>query len=267
MFGWLQDLLRSIVDAIKGGFASAAKAISDSIWNAMMRWLYNNVYSAIADFFTMMGNMGAEIFDLAWIRAIVQLFTLFGWGLFAAGVVVAIFDLAVEYQSGRANIKNALLNILKGFFACSLIGLVPIELYKFCISLQNTFAGELVRIFSWQSGIDFSSRATIVLGNTFAPLKAAGNLLLNVCLLIAFAYCVIKVFFQNIKRCLTSGAFSPRNSLCPAERFKGFSNFHKKPPFPYSITLFLLYHPKSPFTISIFTEFSPARLPDYGYIS
>lgn len=136
----------------------------------------------------------------AWIRAIVQLFTLFGWGLFAAGMVVAIFDLAVEYQSGRANIKNTLLNILKGFFACSLIGLVPIELYKFCISLQNTFAGELARIFSWQSGIDFSSRATIVLGNTFAPLKAAGNLLLNVCLLIAFAYCVIKVFFQNIKR-------------------------------------------------------------------
>ena len=200
MFGWLQDLLRSIVDAITGGFASAAKAISDSIWNAMMRWLYNSVYSAIADFFTMMGNMGAEIFDLAWIRAIVQLFTLFGWGLFTAGAVVAIFDLAVEYQSGRANIKNTLLNILKGFFACSLIGLVPIELYKFCISLQNTFAGELARIFSWQSGIDFSSRATIVLGNTFAPLKAAGNLLLNVCLLIAFAYCVIKVFFQNIKR-------------------------------------------------------------------
>ena len=179
MFGWLQDLLRSIVDAITGGFASAAKAISDSIWNAMMRWLYNSVYSAIADFFTMMGNMGAEIFDLAWIRAIVQLFTLFGWGLFTAGAVVAIFDLAVEYQSGRANIKNTLLNILKGFFACSLIGLVPIELYKFCISLQNTFAGELARIFSWQSGIDFSSRATIVLGNTFAPLKAAGNLLLN----------------------------------------------------------------------------------------
>ena len=43
MFGWLQDLLRSIVDAITGGFASAAKAISDSIWNAMMRWLYNSV--------------------------------------------------------------------------------------------------------------------------------------------------------------------------------------------------------------------------------
>ena len=148
MFGWLQDLLRSIVDAITGGFASAAKALSDSIWNAMMRWLYNSVYSAIADFFTMMGNMGAEIFDLAWIRAIVQLFTLFGWGLFTAGAVVAIFDLAVEYQSGRANIKNTLLNILKGFFACSLIGLVPIELYKFCISLQNTFSHDLVGIAS-----------------------------------------------------------------------------------------------------------------------
>lgn len=200
MFGWLQDLLRSIVDAITGGFASAAKAISDSIWNAMMRWLYNSVYSAIADFFTMMGNMGAEIFDLAWIQAIVKLFTLFGWGLFAAGVVVAVFDLAIEFQSGRANVKNTMLNILKGFFACSLIGIVPIELYKFCISLQNTFADELARIFSWGSGIDFATRAGVILGNAFSPVMINNNILLNTLLLIAFAYCVIKVFFQNIKR-------------------------------------------------------------------
>ena len=179
MFDWLRDLITSLADAITNGFMSAAREVSNAIWNAMIKWLYNSVYSAVADFFTMMGNMGAEIFELAWIKAIITLFTLFGWGLFATGAVVAIFDFAIEYQSGRGNIRNTLLNILKGAFACSLVGVVPVELYKFSISLQNTFAGELARIFSWQSGIDFSSRATIVLGNTFAPLKAAGNLLLN----------------------------------------------------------------------------------------
>ena len=200
MFGWLQELIDAIVNAIIGGFKSAANEVTNSIWNLMLKWLYNSVYSAIADFFTMMGNMGAEIFDLAWIQAIVKLFTLFGWGLFTAGVVVAVFDLAIEFQSGRANVKNTMLNILKGFFACSLIGIVPIELYKFCISLQNTFADELARIFSWGSGIDFATRAGIIFGNAFSPVMINNNILLNTLLLIAFAYCIVKVFFQNIKR-------------------------------------------------------------------
>ena len=200
MFGWLQELIDAIVNAITGGFKSAANEVTNSIWNLMLKWLYNSVYSAIADFFTMMGNMGAEIFDLAWIQAIVKLFTLFGWGLFVAGVVVAVFDLAIEFQSGRANVKNTMLNILKGFFACSLIGIVPIELYKFCISLQNTFADELARIFSWGSGIDFATRAGIILGNAFSPVMINNNILLSTLLLIAFAYCIVKVFFQNIKR-------------------------------------------------------------------
>lgn len=200
MFGWLQELIDAIVNAISGGFKSVANEISNSIWNTMLKWLYNSVYNALADFFTMMGNMGAEIFDLAWIQAIVKLFTLFGWGLFVAGMVVAVFDLAVEFQSGRANVKNTMLNVLKGFFACSRIGIVPIELYKFCISLQNTFADELARIFSWESGLDFSTRASLVLGEVFSPTILGTNILLNMLLLIAFAYCVIKVFFQNIKR-------------------------------------------------------------------
>lgn len=105
----------------------------------MLKWLYEIIYDAIADFFEMMGNMGSEVFDLEWVQATVKLFTLFGWGLFVAGTAVAIFDVAIEYQCGRANIKTTALNILKGFFACSLIGIVPIELYKFRISLQNTF--------------------------------------------------------------------------------------------------------------------------------
>ena len=199
MFDWLGDLINGISDAIASAFAGIGQTISNTIWSTMMKWMYETVFNAVADFFSMMGNMGAEIFDLAWVKATVQLFTLFGWALFAAGVVVAIFDFAIEFQNGRANIKTTALNILKGFFACSLIGIVPIELYKFCISLQNTFAGDLASLFAGGKATSIAQQSQYILQNNFAADMLAGNLF-NLLALIAFAYCVVKVFFQNIKR-------------------------------------------------------------------
>ncbi|MBR4033134.1 MAG: hypothetical protein IKJ07_10450 [Clostridia bacterium] len=166
----------------------------------MMTWMYDTVYSAVADFFSMMGNMGAEIFDLKWVQATVYLFTLFGWGLFIAGVIVAVFDLAIEYQNGRGNVKNTMLNILKGFFACSLIGIVPIELYRFCITLQNSFANDIAFLVAGEQVADIAERSLFVLGTTFSPTMAGTSGLFSLLALIAFVYCVIKVFFQNIKR-------------------------------------------------------------------
>ena len=107
-------------EAIGDVFDMLGEQISNTIWNTMLKWLYETIYNAIADFFTEMGNMGADIFDLEWVQAVIRLFTLFGWALFAAGVVVAVFDVAIEYQCGRANIKTTAINILKGFF-CLLI--------------------------------------------------------------------------------------------------------------------------------------------------
>ena len=199
MFDWLGDLINGITSAISDAFAGIGQTISNTIWSTMMVWMYETVFNAIADFFAMMGNMGAEIFDLSWVQATVKLFTLFGWALFAAGVVVAAFDLAIEYQSGRANIKTTVLNILKGFFACLLIGIVPIELYKFCISLQNTFAGDLAVLFSDGKATSIADQGSQILQNQFAEYLLVGNLF-NLLALIAFAYCVVKVFFQNIKR-------------------------------------------------------------------
>ena len=166
----------------------------------MLRWIYEIIYGAIADCFEMIGNMSAEVFDLEWVQATVKLFTLFGWGLFVAGTVVAVFDVAIEYQCGRANIKTTALNILKGFFACSLIGVVPIELYKFCISLQNTFAHDLSAIFAAGRSIDLAGESTSVLVGSFSVANNISFNLFNILALIAFSYCVIKIFFQNIKR-------------------------------------------------------------------
>lgn len=166
----------------------------------MLQWFYETIYGAVADFFTMMGNMGADIFDLDWVKATIKLFTLFGWALFVAGVVVAIFDVAIEYQCGRANIKTTSINILKGFFACSLIGIVPVELYKFCISLQNTFSQDLSRIFAGTQSLDLASQSMSVLQGSFEVSTQVSFNLFNLLALIAFAYCVIKIFFANIKR-------------------------------------------------------------------
>lgn len=200
MFDWIGDLIDAIAEAIREAFEFLGTQISNTIWNTMLKWFYETIYDAVADFFSMMGNMGADIFDLNWVKATIQLFTYFGWALFVAGVVVAVFDVAIEYQNGRADIKSCALNILKGFFACSLIGVVPVELYKFCISLQNTFSHDLSALFAGGQSIDLAGQSTSVLVGSFSVANNITFNLFNILALIAFAYCVVKIFFQNIKR-------------------------------------------------------------------
>ena len=200
MFDWLGDIFSGIGNLLGDALASLGESISNSIFDAILKWWYEMIYNAVADFFTQMSGMGAEIFNLSWVQATIRLFTLFGWSLFAAGTVVAIFDVAIEYQSGRANIKTTCINILKGFFACSLIGVVPVELYKFCISLQNSFAHDLTGILVGEQTLDLAGESTSVLEGCFAISVDVTFGLLNLLCLIAFAYCVISIFFQNIKR-------------------------------------------------------------------
>lgn len=200
MFDWLGDIFSGIGNAIGDTFEFLGEQISNVIWETMLKWFYETIYGAVADFFTLMGNMGADIFDLDWIQATIKLFTLFGWALFVAGVVVAIFDVAIEYQSGRANIKTTAINIIKGFFACSLIGIVPVELYKFCISLQNTFSHDLAGIMAGGQSLDLAGESTSVLAGSFAVSTNININLFNLLAMIAFAYCIIKIFFANIKR-------------------------------------------------------------------
>ncbi|WP_407383428.1 conjugal transfer protein TrbL family protein, partial [Ruminococcus sp.] len=166
----------------------------------MLKWMYEQIYNAVADFFTQMGNMGAEIFDLDVVQSTVSLFTMFGWALFAAGTVVAVFDVAIEYQNGRASIKTTAINVLKGFFACSLIGIVPVELYKFCISLQNSLAKDLSLLNASGKSLDLAGETTELWKGAFAVSTQVSFGLFNILAMIAFAYCVIKIFFANIKR-------------------------------------------------------------------
>lgn len=64
----------------------------------------------LGDFFALMGQMGAELFDLPWVEAVALFFGNFAWALYITGIVVAGFECAVEAQNGRGDIKATCLN-------------------------------------------------------------------------------------------------------------------------------------------------------------
>lgn len=192
VFNWIGDAL----DWVGDRFSDAGAAISSAIWDMMLDWLFTTVYDTIALFFGMINGMGAVIFDLAWVDAFLQLFSLFGWTLFVAGLVVAVFDTAIEYQTGRANIQSTCLNVLKGFMAVSLFTKVPVALYKFCVTLQVIFSFDLTKSFIGADQSDLGGTAEAILKGLGGSVGLPGLLTI-----IALAYCVLKLFFANIKRC------------------------------------------------------------------
>lgn len=195
--GWLESLGSVIGEGISGGLQRAWEIMSGSIWDLLLSWIYKLFYDTLAEFFSMTGNMGAELFNLSWVQAMTKLFSLFGWALFVSGLVVCIFDTAMEHQSGRMNIKTTSIHILKGFFAVSLFTVLPIELYRFCISLQNLLSKDLAALFAGQVEGNFGIAGA---ANSALTVLAGAPGLLNLFAMIALGYCVISVFFANIKR-------------------------------------------------------------------
>lgn len=199
MFDWLEDLLRALGDLFGDAYQQIGEAVSKAIWDTMIKWFYEVIYTALAAFLEMINGLGAEIFELGWVQAAIMLFVKFGWGLYVVGVVVAIFDVAIEYQHGRANIRSCSINILKGFFTCSLIGTVPIELYKFCITLQFTFSQGILDAFNISRSTDFPRLVSNVFTKVF-NLNTGNQAVIDTIFIFAFAYCCVKLFFSNLKR-------------------------------------------------------------------
>lgn len=201
MFSWIPDLINGVGDSIGSALSSAWESISDSIWGKFIAWIYTLVYDAISGFLTLITNMGADLFELPWVESALEFFSLFGWGLFLAGLVVAIFDIAIEYQSmGRVNIKKQVLPFIWGLFAVNLFTRVPVELYRFCVNLQNTFVGDLAqRVIGMNLSFEEAVRMAL---RTYPPVHMITNntTLLSLLILICFGYCIVKCFFSNVKR-------------------------------------------------------------------
>lgn len=191
----IDDLIEAITEAIADMFQDTARSIFDTL----IGWIYELIFDAIGEFFGLMQEMGAAIFEYDWVRATVELFRLFGWSLFVAGLIVAIFDTAMQYQNGSNAIRGTVLNVIKGFFACSLFSVIPIKLFQFCTSLQVTFSGELATLFGNGFTVGFNG-ATYGVFSTIFTAPAGVPSLYMLLMMIAFGYCVIKIFFQNLMR-------------------------------------------------------------------
>jgi hypothetical protein len=149
----------------------------------------------LGQFFAMMGNMGAELFDMDWVKAIVLFFSYLGWALYGIGLVVACFECGIECQSGRGNIKDTALNAIKGFMAVSLFTIVPVRLYQLSITLQGSLTTGISGLLGVQGGISALAASALNSADTLGL-----GAIMGIFVLILMGYAIIKVFFANLKR-------------------------------------------------------------------
>lgn len=156
--------------------------------------IYQKIIELLGEFFSYMNSMGSDLFGLPWVNQIVTLFSLFGWALFVVGIIVALFDFAIESQNGRGDPKALAMNIIKGFMAASLFTVVPVKLYGLAVAMQSSMSADMTGLVSPEgSGTLLDACLGAVGDMMFGPL-------LNILIIIMFGYSVIKVFFASLKR-------------------------------------------------------------------
>lgn len=179
-----------------------------TILDALLDWVYSQIVGFLGNFFAVMGSIGVELFDLDWVQSIILFFSRLAWALFAVSLVVSAFECGIEYASGRANIQQTALNILKGFFAVSLFSTLPVRLYELSVTLQGTFAAGLTGYGSSIGEVGQQIMAELGEAETLGDVMSTTSLGLTILTspimflfcVILMAYAVIKVFFANLKR-------------------------------------------------------------------
>ena len=172
-------------------------------------WFYGQIVGFLGNFFSEMGGMGAELFEMSWVQSVVLFFSYLGWALFATGLVVACFECGVEYSSGRGNVKETALNAIKGFLAVSLFTQVPVRLYELAVSLQADLTAGITGFGT--TSIGDAAKAALEDFNAVESLTSSGQIILRgfgqvtsglmvIFCLALMAYAVIKVFFANLMR-------------------------------------------------------------------
>ena len=182
--------------------------VASTVMDDLIDWFYGQLVGFLGTFFAQMGNMGVELFDLEWVQAVILFFSKLAWALFAVSLVVRAFECGIEYASGRANLQQTALDMIKGFFAVSLFTAVPVRLYALSVSLQGTLSvgltgsdttiGEVGQQIITDLG-EIDSLADMI-DNSYFGLGVITSPLMILFCVILMAYAVIKVFFANLKR-------------------------------------------------------------------
>lgn len=167
----------------------------------IMDWIYGRLVEFMQALFSLMDGMGAEVLELPWVEAIILFFDKFGWALFVVGMVVAVYECALECSQGRGSIRDSLLNILKGFLAVSLFTVVPVRLYEACVHWEHLFGNALTGIsISDGFSLTLNNWLTFINGSEFFLSPMPASSIFNTFFILLCGYAIIKVFFGNIKR-------------------------------------------------------------------
>ncbi len=200
--------------------------------------LYYGAMTLMKDFQQYLGNMGTELFGNQYIQAILLFFQFLANSLLIVGLVLAFFEYAVSIESGKANIKDTLLSILKAMSVTAVFTTVPVKLYQLSVDVTSAISS-VMNVTMLKSSVNPSgtvpnpavSQASLfndslnvftnmVVNNPIMnPAGAISNMLIDnaasmaagseqqhvpdivsLIFLIAFAYGFLKVLFGNIKR-------------------------------------------------------------------
>lgn len=183
--------------------------VLSTVMDQFIDWLYGQLVGFLGDFFSQMGNMGVELFEMSWVQSIVLFFSYLAWALYGIGLVVSCFETGIEYQYGRGSVKDAALNAIKGFLAVSLFSVVPVELFKLSTSLQASLTAGItgygVSYGQMASELVYSLGATPDINTAMSSgllggMTAITSPVMMLFIIIMIGYAVIKVFFANLKR-------------------------------------------------------------------
>lgn len=203
---WISELISGILDGITGSLTQAFdniwSKISDSIWLNFVEFLVDALNNFVSTIVGKMTDAPLELFRLPVVQGLLVFFKQFGWALFIVGCIIAVFEICIEYQSmHRFNIKRQILPLLTGFMAVNLFTILPIELYKFAVDQQSALFDMMIELTGSRTSFGtIQSQGGGAIGALFSEGSNAGTGFMVILLLIIYAYSIIKVFFDNIKR-------------------------------------------------------------------
>ena len=65
--------------------------VANTVLGQILDWIYSQMIGFLGNFFSAMGNMGADLFDMTWVKPIVLFFAYLGWALYGNGLAVSVF--------------------------------------------------------------------------------------------------------------------------------------------------------------------------------
>lgn len=168
---------------------------ADSIMDGITAWIYQKIVDLFGKFFALINSMGINLFEQPWVNRIIKLFSNIGWALFVTGIIVALFEFAIESQNGRGDVRVLSLNIIKGFIAVNLFTIVPVKLYALAVTMQAGMSGDMTGLISTGKDSLILDALQIITG-----MGGSSDPLLSILIVIMIGYAVVKVFFAGLKR-------------------------------------------------------------------